>query len=79
MPKFPSGANNKIKTPCLIPYRPQAEGEAMADNTVPSKRDERIAFILLAVLLAPALSVAIVGGYGFIIWMSQLVLGPPTG
>ncbi|WP_370198923.1 nitrate reductase [Roseibium sp.] len=38
-----------------------------------------MAFILLAVLLAPALSVAIVGGYGFIIWMSQLVLGPPTG
>ncbi len=51
----------------------------MADNSVPSKRDERIAFILLAVVLAPALSVVIVGGYGFIIWMTQLVLGPPTG
>jgi nitrate reductase NapE len=33
----------------------------------------------LAVVLAPVLSVAIVGGYGFVIWMSQLVLGPPTG
>ncbi|MEE4015852.1 periplasmic nitrate reductase, NapE protein [Roseibium sp. FZY0029] len=51
----------------------------MAENSVPKKRDERIAFILLAVVLAPALSVAIVGGYGFIIWMTQLVLGPPTG
>jgi nitrate reductase NapE len=51
----------------------------MADKSVPDKRDERLAFILLAVVLAPALSVAIVGGYGFIIWMSQLVLGPPAG
>ncbi|MHA7772298.1 periplasmic nitrate reductase, NapE protein [Roseibium sp. M-1] len=51
----------------------------MTDKSVPDKRDERLAFILLAVVLAPALSVAIVGGYGFIIWMSQLVLGPPAG
>ena len=48
----------------------------MAEQT---KRDERMAFVLLAVVLAPALSVAIVGGYGFIVWMSQLLLGPPTG
>ena len=51
----------------------------MAENGVQTKRDERIAFILLAVVLAPALSVAIVGGYGFIVWMSQIVLGPPAG
>ncbi len=51
----------------------------MAENGVQTKRDERIAFILLAVVLAPALSVAIVGGYGFIIWMLQIILGPPTG
>ncbi|MES0881556.1 periplasmic nitrate reductase, NapE protein [Roseibium sp. SCP14] len=51
----------------------------MAENGAQTKRDERIAFILLAVFLAPALSVAIVGGYGFIVWMSQIVLGPPAG
>lgn len=45
----------------------------------PSKSEERRTFILLAVVLAPVLSVAIVGGYGFIIWMSQLIYGPPTG
>ncbi|SHM62300.1 periplasmic nitrate reductase, NapE protein [Roseibium suaedae] len=49
------------------------------EDVTHTKRDERIAFVLLAVVLAPALAVAIVGGYGFIIWMSQLVLGPPTG
>jgi periplasmic nitrate reductase NapE len=51
----------------------------MSEEGVDTKRDERLAFILLAVFLAPALSVAIVGGYGFIIWMSQIVFGPPAG
>ncbi len=40
-------------------------------------KTERRAFLLLAVFLAPILAVAIVGGYGFIVWMSQLLLGPP--
>ena len=44
-----------------------------------SRAQERRAFILLVVFLAPVLAVAIVGGYGFAVWMSQLVLGPPAG
>ncbi len=51
----------------------------MVENGAQTKRDERTAFVLLAVVLAPALSVAIVGGFGFIIWMSQIILGPPAG
>lgn len=55
----------------------------MADHntsTAPdvTKSDERRTFLFLAVLLAPILSVILVGGYGFIIWMSQLLLGPPS-
>ncbi|MDR9827701.1 trimethylamine N-oxide reductase system protein TorE [Vibrio sp. FNV 38] len=35
-------------------------------------------FLVIAVLLFPVLSVAMVGGYGFIIWMLQVfVFGPP--
>ena len=41
------------------------------------KAQERNTFVLLAVFLAPALAVAIVGGYGFAVWISQLILGPP--
>jgi nitrate reductase NapE len=41
------------------------------------KADERTTFILLAVVLAPVLAVAIVGGYGFSVWISQLIMGPP--
>lgn len=51
----------------------------MVDDGLQTKRDERTAFILLAVVLGPALSVAIVGSYGFIIWMSQIFFGPPAG
>jgi nitrate reductase NapE len=41
------------------------------------KAEERNTFILLAVFMAPALAVAIVGIYGFTIWISQLIMGPP--
>jgi nitrate reductase NapE len=44
-----------------------------------SKSQERRAFLMLVVFLAPLLSFMIVGGYGFIVWMSQLVLGAPGG
>ena len=43
----------------------------------PDKKSELRSFLLLVVVLAPVLSVAIVGGYGFLVWISQLVLGPP--
>ncbi|SLN12934.1 Periplasmic nitrate reductase protein NapE [Roseovarius albus] len=43
-----------------------------------SKSSEVKMFLFLAVLLAPILSVVLVGGYGFIIWMSQILLGPPS-
>jgi nitrate reductase NapE len=42
-----------------------------------SRREELFAFVVLAVLIWPVVAVAVVGGYGFIIWMSQIVLGPP--
>lgn len=51
----------------------------MSDSTeTPTKGEERRVFVLLAVFMAPIASIVLVGGYGFLIWMSQLVLGPPT-
>ena len=41
------------------------------------KAEERTTFVLLAVFLAPVLAVVVVGGYGFVVWISQLILGPP--
>jgi nitrate reductase NapE len=42
-----------------------------------TRRQEFLAFIILAILIWPVLSVGVVGGYGFLVWMAQLVLGPP--
>lgn len=42
------------------------------------RRLELKVFGLLAILLAPALAIAAVGGYGLSIWMYQIVAGPPS-
>ncbi len=42
-----------------------------------TRGQELRAFLLLTAVVAPALAVAIVGGYGFVVWMTQIVLGPP--
>ncbi len=46
----------------------------------PTKAQELRTFLFLTVIAAPILAVAIVGGYGFFIWMYQLFTGNlPTG
>lgn len=42
------------------------------------KRETRV-FVFLTVVLAPALAVALVGAYGLLIWLSQMLVGPPKG
>ncbi len=49
-------------------------------RSAPSTRAEELrSFLFFTIVMAPVLSVAIVGGYGFVVWMLQLVNGPPTG
>ena len=50
----------------------QGLGEAL-----PSRRQELFMFVLLAILIWPVIAVGVVGGYGFVVWMWQLVFGPP--
>lgn len=42
-----------------------------------SKAQELRAFLFLSVVLAPVLAVGVVSGFGFLVWMYQLVVGPP--
>ena len=42
-----------------------------------TRRQEIAAFIILAVLIWPFVAVGVVGGYGFLVWMYQIVFGPP--
>ena len=43
----------------------------------PLRKLEIRMFLFLTVVLAPALSVALVGGLGLAIWLYQLFAGPP--
>ena len=57
--------------------RPAAEP---ADAEPPStRREEWRSFLFFTVVMAPALAVIVVGGYGFLVWMYQLLAGPPHG
>ncbi len=48
-----------------------------ADVSPAVKRREIGLFLVLAFLIWPILSVAVVGGYGFLVWMLRILTGPP--
>jgi nitrate reductase NapE len=48
--------------------------EAAAAST---RRDELLTFLLLTVVIAPALAVGFVGFYGLCVWLYQAFAGPP--
>jgi len=52
--------------------------DASAPEDSTARRDERIAIWFLAVVLAPIVAVLLVAGYGFCVWMYQLIAGPPS-
>ncbi|PAU74899.1 periplasmic nitrate reductase, NapE protein [Halomonas salipaludis] len=49
------------------------------DSAAPSvrKRQELKLFLFICVLLFPILAVAVVGSYGFAVWIYQMIAGPP--
>jgi periplasmic nitrate reductase NapE len=42
------------------------------------KRRELLVFLFLTLVLAPVIAVLGVAGYGFVVWMVQIVVGPPS-
>ncbi|MBX6393371.1 MAG: periplasmic nitrate reductase, NapE protein [Burkholderiales bacterium] len=44
-----------------------------------SEAQEVGTLLVLLAVIAPLLAVMVVGGYGFLVWMYQLVAGPPGG
>jgi len=55
----------------------KALAPTMKDESPPTRQQELRAFLLLSVVMAPVLAVLIVSGYGFLVWMFQLIAGPP--
>jgi len=50
--------------------------QGLENGTVKKKRELRM-FLFLTIVLAPALVVGLVGAYGFMIWIYQIIAGPP--
>ena len=52
------------------------------ENIEPDARSKRLTewstFLFVTLIVLPGLTVAFVGGYGFIVWMLQLINGPPS-
>ena len=42
-----------------------------------SKSEELRSFLFLTVVMAPVLTGLIIAGFGFLVWIYQLVAGPP--
>jgi nitrate reductase NapE len=55
----------------------RSEEAEMMSSGRSRRRSEVLTFLFLTIFLAPILAVGIVGGTGFVIWMYQLVAGPP--
>lgn len=45
----------------------------------PEKKSELKAFLFLTVVMAPVLAGVVIGTYGLVVWIYQMVMGPPTG
>jgi nitrate reductase NapE len=70
-----SVASSSLRTEWIFVMEP-AMGQP--DHAV-IKRRERIAFLLLTAVVFPLVTVMIVAGYGFLVWIWQMFAGPPTG
>lgn len=42
-----------------------------------TRQEELRSFLFFTVVMAPVLAVMVVGGFGFLVWMYQLIAGPP--
>jgi len=50
----------------------------MTDATSNDRTAELRSFLFLTIVMMPLLAVVIVGGYGFLVWMYQILAGPPS-
>ena len=48
-----------------------------APSRAGARRKELLAFFVLAFGIWPVVAVGVVGGYGFLVWMYQIIYGPP--
>ena len=49
----------------------------VAGSARSTRREELRSFLFFTVVMAPALAVMLVASYGFVVWMIQILAGPP--
>lgn len=49
-----------------------------SDAPPTTRQEELRSFLFFTVVMAPVLAVLLVASYGFVIWMVQLLAGPPS-
>lgn len=57
--------------------QPAATAETGQNDLKISKAQEWYTVGLVTLVILPATAVAVVGGYGFAVWISQMFFGPP--
>lgn len=50
-----------------------------ASNSPHTRRRELKAFLFLTVVLTPVVTIAVIGGWGFLVWMFQTFISGPPG
>jgi periplasmic nitrate reductase NapE len=63
---------------CIFNRRIQMETQLREPAAPRSTRQEELrSTLFLSIVMAPVLAVIAVAGYGFLVWMVQLLAGPP--
>jgi len=52
-------------------------GDTSPPDFIWQRRRELIAFLILAFGIWPIVAVGVVGGFGFAVWVWQIIFGPP--
>ena len=65
------------REPCSARAMRQSSDPDSATPPPSTRQEELRSFLFFTVVMAPVLAVMIVGGYGLLVWMVQLVAGPP--
>lgn len=55
----------------------EQDSQGEAPDPRAGRRSELAVFVMLAVVIWPIFAVGFVGGYGFLVWMWQIIFGPP--
>ena len=56
----------------------ESEAETVPQNPqVRSKRAELVTFLVLAFGVWPFIAIGVVAGYGLLVWIVQMIYGPP--